>query len=88
MNRATLVQDLAKAEEHVALGLAHIARQHEIIAKMDRQASTRPRLATRWLWRMFERRTRPTATGSGGELAALMRSRRACSVAAPTRQFL
>jgi hypothetical protein len=35
MDRATLEQHLAQAEGHVALGLKHIARQHEIIAKME-----------------------------------------------------
>lgn len=36
MDRAILEQMLAEAEQHVTLGERHIARQHELIAKFER----------------------------------------------------
>ena len=36
MDRATLEQMLVQAERHVTLGEHHIARQREIIAKLER----------------------------------------------------
>ncbi len=39
MNRAMLEQLLAQAEEHIALGQHHIARQRELVAKLERAGS-------------------------------------------------
>jgi hypothetical protein len=36
MDKAMIRDHLALAEEHVALGLTHIAKQHEIIADLER----------------------------------------------------
>ncbi len=36
MDRATLEQMLVQAEQHVALGECHIARQLELIAELER----------------------------------------------------
>jgi hypothetical protein len=36
MNRAFLEQLLVQAEQHVALGERHIARQREIVAELER----------------------------------------------------
>ena len=37
MERATLENDLSRAEAHVANGQKRIAQQHEIIAELDRE---------------------------------------------------
>jgi hypothetical protein len=37
MERATLENDLSRAEAHVANGQKRIAKQHEIIAELDRE---------------------------------------------------
>ena len=52
MNRAMLEQTLAEAEEHVVLGERHIARQRDLVAKMERDGSPPPTLRKRdgcWL---------------------------------------
>lgn len=36
MDKAMIRDHLAQAEEHVALGLTHIAKQHAIIAHLER----------------------------------------------------
>jgi hypothetical protein len=37
MDRGTLEKDLSRAEAHVANGQERIARQHEIIAELERE---------------------------------------------------
>jgi hypothetical protein len=42
MDRATLEQRLREAKTHVALGVEHIARQRELLARLEQRGSKRP----------------------------------------------
>ena len=52
MNRAILLEHLALAEEHIEIGSRNIARQEEIIAKL--QAHGHDTLAARRMLKSFE----------------------------------
>ena len=52
MDRSVLVNNLYMAERHVAIGEGHIARQHELIAELERGGHDAT--AARALLRKFE----------------------------------